>query len=78
MTTESKEILATMDEDTREIALALTSALLARMDLPPHRDEAVADAVALFWQVVRQVRSLSPEQARPEAEEFRIEQKQQP
>jgi len=78
MTTESKERLFAVDEDTREIALALTSALLARLELSVNRDEAVTDAVALFWQVVRQLRSMSLEQARPETPEFRIEQKQQP
>jgi hypothetical protein len=78
MTTTRTERLLDVDDDTREIALALTSALLARLDLPADRDDAAADAVALFWQVVRQVRSMSPEQARPETPEFRIEQKQQP
>lgn len=78
MTTARTERMLDLDEDTREIAVALTSALLARLELPADRDEAIADAVAVFWQVVRQLRSLSLEQARPEAPEFRIEQKQQP
>ena len=78
MTTVRTEHLLDVDDDTREIALGLTSALPARLDLPAGRDEAVAEAVALFWQVVRQVRSMSPEQARPETPQFRIDQKQQP
>jgi hypothetical protein len=65
-------------ETVYEVAATLTSSLLSRLPLPDNGDEAAGYAVSLFWRVKRGLESESPEQARPDHPDLRVNQKRQP